>query len=136
MDNIKRINPHQLQQGFIGPNGIKRIARGSSSLHSDYKQNLSLEPAVKQLAIEKADSYVMVFLHSKDGMLSTLDKEVLYVARVLAGRKSKCAVLTVVFGEIESDLRQHGSDRVIILNQSVYQGYAAVAKTKALVGDS
>ena len=134
MDNIKRINPHQLQQGFIGPNGIKRIARGvsASSLHTDYKQNLSLEPAVKQLAIEKADSYVMVFLHSKDGMLSTLDKEVLYVARVLAGRKPKCAVLTVVFGEIESDLRQHGSDRVIILNQSVYQGYAAVVKTKAL----
>lgn len=133
MKKIKRINRHELEVGFIGPNGIKRIARtGTQQLGGSYAKSSVAPAQATKKVIENADSYVMVFLHTKEGNLSTLDKEVLYVAKVLAGRKTQCAVLAVVFGTPEIKLEDYGVDRIIILDGPTYQGYAAPAKTKAL----
>ena len=109
---MKRINPHLLNQGFIGPQGIKRIARAGSSHHSEVEFR---PPEQQPVAIAKPEGYIMVVLHAKEGKLSALDREVLYVGRVLAGRASGQAVLAVVFGELEDDMTAYGVDRKIVL---------------------
>ena len=105
---VRRLNPHQQQAGFIGPNGIKRIARSGSSMSAG-----SVKPTEPQVyTIEKPQGYIMAVLHSKEGRLSSLDREVLYVTRVLAGRTANIAVAAVVFGSLEEDLRNYGVDRL------------------------
>ena len=109
----QRINPHQLHKGFIGPNGIKRIARTGTSFVGE----IQFHPLEKKpILIAEPAGYVMVVLHAKEGKLSTLDREVLYVARVLAGRESHMAVLATVFGRLEEDMTRHGVDRELILD--------------------
>ena len=106
---VRRRNPHQEQAGFIGPNGIKRIARSGSSASAGH-----MKQAQPQLyRIERPQGYIMVVLHSKEGRLSSLDREVLYVARVLAGREPNIAVVAVAFGMLEEDLRNYGVDRLV-----------------------
>lgn len=108
---VRRLDPHKIQAGFIGPNGIKRLARSGSSVPVG-----KMKPTQTQLklhTIRQPQGYIMAVLHAKEGRLSSLDREVLYVARVLAGRQARTAVVAIVFGSLEESLHQHGVDRQV-----------------------
>ncbi|MBE8182275.1 MAG: electron transfer flavoprotein subunit alpha/FixB family protein [Candidatus Portiera sp.] len=134
MNSIPRIDPHAANRGFLAASGRKRIARGRDLAEGEAftASQQSAQHQLPQIVIKDPKEFVLVCLHSREGTLSNLDREVLYVGRVLAGRRTDCALTVIVFGDLEIDMRQHGADRVIILKDDRYTGYNQEEKLSAL----
>lgn len=129
----QRIDPHLANRGFLADSGRKRIARGKDSTSGEaFTKSQATHQALPQIVVKDPKDFILVCLHSRDGDLSNLDREVLYVGRVLAGRSQDCALTAVIFGNLDLDMRQYGADRVIMFSDDKYTGYAQEAKLTAL----
>lgn len=96
--------------------GVKRIARGRDVSGED--QTPIQASAAKPLRVlDDADAVILVCLHAKSGELSTLDREVAYVARALAELRGRTEVALVLFGELSDDsiLAESGIDQVMVV---------------------
>jgi len=129
-NGVIRKNPHA--QGFIGPNGLKRIDRSGSQQGGSQKR--SAANAVVQLPlhiIEQPAFYIAVVPDMVGGRLSAHDKDLLGLAHKLAGADG--AVLAVVFGEHkESAFDCNGVDRLLQFDAEGFDGYAPEARVLAL----
>ena len=91
MKRLRRPDLHAENKGFLGPSGRKRIARGKSpTAHNAQNASAPLSSHAQKdhkpkIVIREPKQYILVCLHSRDGALSNLGREVLYVGRVLAG---------------------------------------------------
>lgn len=128
---VLRKNPHAV--GFIGPNGIKRIDRsGAQQAATGGRRVAAAEQVSLPLQrIEQPAYYLCVVPDMVGGRLSAHDKDVLGLARQLAGQGG--AVLAVVFGDHkESGFDTAGVDRLLVLSGAEYEGYAPEQRLQAL----
>lgn len=129
-NGLIRRNPHAV--GFIGPNGVKRIDRSGGQQGSAGKR--SSAPEVVQLplqVIEQPAFYIAVVPDMVGGRLSSHDRDLLGLARKLAGEGG--AVLAIVFGEHkESAFDTAGVDRLLQVEGDEYEGYAPEQRVLAL----
>lgn len=130
-NGVIRKNPHAV--GFIGPNGIKRIDRSGVQQGGNGRGAASREVIQLPLhRIEQPSFYVVAVPDMLGGRLSSHDRDLLGLARKLAG--SEGAVLAVVFGDYkETALDTAGVDRLLHLEGSEYEGYAPEQRLQALV---
>ncbi len=129
-NGLIRRNPHAV--GFIGPNGVKRIDRSGGQQGTAGKR--SSAPEVVQLplqVIEQPAFYIAVVPDMVGGRLSSHDRDLLGLARKLAGDAG--AVLAIVFGEHkESAFDTAGVDRLLQVEGDEYEGYAPEQRVLAL----
>lgn len=129
-NGLIRKNPHAV--GFIGPNGVRRIDRSGGQQGSAGKR--SSAPEVVQLplqVIEQPAFYIAVVPDMVGGRLSSHDRDLLGLARKLAGEGG--AVLAIVFGEHkESTFDTAGVDRLLQVEGDEYEGYAPEQRVLAL----
>ncbi|WP_423359817.1 electron transfer flavoprotein subunit alpha/FixB family protein [Pseudomonas citronellolis] len=129
-NGLIRKNPHAV--GFIGPNGVKRIDRSGGQQGTAGKR--SSAPEVVQLplqVIEQPAFYIAVVPDMVGGRLSSHDRDLLGLARKLAGDAG--AVLAIVFGEHkESAFDTAGVDRLLQVEGDEYEGYAPEQRVLAL----
>ncbi|SDK61621.1 electron transfer flavoprotein alpha subunit apoprotein [Pseudomonas delhiensis] len=129
-NGLVRKNPHAV--GFIGPSGIRRIDRSGGQQGTAGKR--SSAPEVVQLPlqlIEQPAFYIAVVPDMVGGRLSSHDRDLLGLARKLAGDAG--AVLAVVFGEHkESAFDTAGVDRLLQVEGDEYEGYAPEQRVLAL----
>ncbi|WP_281687744.1 electron transfer flavoprotein subunit alpha/FixB family protein [Pseudomonas citronellolis] len=129
-NGLIRKNPHAV--GFIGPNGIRRIDRSGGQQGTAGKR--SSAPEVVQLPlqlIEQPAFYIAVVPDMVGGRLSSHDRDLLGLARKLAGEGG--AVLAIVFGEHkESAFDTAGVDRLLQVEGDEYEGYAPEQRVLAL----
>ncbi|KSW25149.1 MULTISPECIES: electron transfer flavoprotein subunit alpha/FixB family protein [unclassified Pseudomonas] len=129
-NGLIRKNPHAV--GFIGPNGIRRIDRSGGQQGTAGKR--SSAPEVVQLplqVIEQPAFYIAVVPDMVGGRLSSHDRDLLGLARKLAGEGG--AVLAIVFGEHkESAFDTAGVDRLLQVEGDEYEGYAPEQRVLAL----
>ncbi|AMO79484.1 electron transfer flavoprotein subunit alpha/FixB family protein [Pseudomonas citronellolis] len=129
-NGLIRRNPHAV--GFIGPNGVRRIDRSGGQQGSAGKR--SSAPEVVQLplqVIEQPAFYIAVVPDMVGGRLSSHDRDLLGLARKLAGEGG--AVLAIVFGEHkESAFDTAGVDRLLQVEGDEYEGYAPEQRVLAL----
>ncbi|WP_444437192.1 electron transfer flavoprotein subunit alpha [Pseudomonas sp. A6] len=129
-NGLIRRNPHAV--GFIGPNGVKRIDRSGGQQGTAGKR--SSAPEVVQLplqVIEQPAFYIAVVPDMVGGRLSSHDRDLLGLARKLAGEGG--AVLAIVFGEHkESAFDTAGVDRLLLVEGDEYEGYAPEQRVLAL----
>ncbi len=130
-NGLIRKNPHAV--GFIGPNGIKRIDRsGAQQGGSARQRSAAVETVQLPLHIVAQPAYyICVVPDMVGGRLSSHDKDLLGLARQLAGNDG--AVLAVVFGEHkESAFDTAGVDRLLLIQGEEYEGYAPEQRIQAL----
>jgi electron transfer flavoprotein alpha subunit len=129
-NGLVRKNPHAV--GFIGPNGVRRIDRSGGQQGTAGKR--SSAPEVVQLplqVIEQPAFYIAVVPDMVGGRLSSHDRDLLGLARKLAGEGG--AVLAIVFGEHkESAFDTAGVDRLLQVEGDEYEGYAPEQRVLAL----
>ncbi|MCL6690342.1 electron transfer flavoprotein subunit alpha/FixB family protein [Pseudomonas sp. R3.Fl] len=129
-NGLIRKNLHAV--GFIGPNGVKRIDRSGGQQGTAGKR--SSAPEVVQLplqVIEQPAFYIAVVPDMVGGRLSSHDRDLLGLARKLAGDAG--AVLAIVFGEHkESAFDTAGVDRLLQVEGDEYEGYAPEQRVLAL----
>jgi len=129
-NGLIRRNPHAV--GFIGPNGVRRIDRSGGQQGTAGKR--SSAPEVVQLplqVIEQPAFYIAVVPDMVGGRLSSHDRDLLGLARKLAGEGG--AVLAIVFGEHkESAFDTAGVDRLLLVEGDEYEGYAPEQRVLAL----
>ncbi|MEG7358818.1 electron transfer flavoprotein subunit alpha/FixB family protein [Pseudomonas citronellolis] len=129
-NGLIRRNPHAV--GFIGPNGVRRIDRSGGQQGTAGKR--SSAPEVVQLplqVIEQPAFYIAVVPDMVGGRLSSHDRDLLGLARKLAGDAG--AVLAIVFGEHkESAFDTAGVDRLLQVEGDEYEGYAPEQRVLAL----
>ncbi|GBL60020.1 electron transfer flavoprotein subunit alpha/FixB family protein [Pseudomonas citronellolis] len=129
-NGLIRKNLHAV--GFIGPNGVKRIDRSGGQQGTAGKR--SSAPEVVQLplqVIEQPAFYIAVVPDMVGGRLSSHDRDLLGLARKLAGEGG--AVLAIVFGEHkESAFDTAGVDRLLLVEGDEYEGYAPEQRVLAL----
>lgn len=129
-NGLIRRNPHAV--GFIGPNGVRRIDRSGGQQGTAGKR--SSAPEVVQLplqVIEQPAFYIAVVPDMVGGRLSSHDRDLLGLARKLAGEGG--AVLAIVFGEHkESAFDTAGVDRLLQVEGDEYEGYAPEQRVLAL----
>ncbi len=129
-NGLIRKNLHAV--GFIGPNGVKRIDRSGGQQGTAGKR--SSAPEVVQLplqVIEQPAFYIAVVPDMVGGRLSSHDRDLLGLARKLAGEGG--AVLAIVFGEHkESAFDTAGVDRLLQVEGDEYEGYAPEQRVLAL----
>ncbi|MGH8355583.1 MAG: electron transfer flavoprotein subunit alpha/FixB family protein [Pseudomonas sp.] len=129
-NGLIRKNPHAV--GFIGPNGIKRIDRSGAQQGGSGKRTTA--SAVVQLPlhiIEQPAHYICVVPDMVGGRLSSHDRDLLGLARKLAGTDG--AVLAVLFGEHkEGAFDTNGVDRLLQLEGGEYDGYSPEQRVLAL----
>lgn len=127
-----RKNPHAIAAGFIGPAGIKRIDRSGAQQGGGQKRGAA--SAVVQLPlhlVEQPSHIIAVVPDMVGGRLSSHDKDLLGLARQLAGDSG--AVLAVLFGEDkESAFDSAGVDRLLRITGETFDGYAPEARVLAL----
>lgn len=130
-NGVIRKNPHAV--GFIGPNGIKRIDRSGAQQGGSGRTATSKEVVQLPLyRIEQPSYYIVVVPDMAGGRLSGHDRDLLGLARKLAGTDG--AVLAVLFGDYkETALDTAGVDRLLHLEGSEYEGYAPEQRLQALV---
>lgn len=133
-NGVIRRDPHAV--GFIGPNGIRRIDRSgaqSASGVSAARRDSAGAPARKAVIISDPAFLIAVVGDMPGGRLSAHDRDVLGLARQLAGTGG--AVLLAVFGEMREDsLGEAGVDRLIHFTGAEVEGYAPDARLAALEG--
>ncbi len=131
---LLRKNPHVV--GFIGPNGLKRIDRANGSFVAigGKKRVPSAQDSQRPLhLVENPEGYIMVVGDMIGGRLTSHDKDILGLAHQLAAEKSKVAVVLVCFGENkETQCDLAGVDRVIHLEDNVFEGFAPEARLSVL----
>jgi electron transfer flavoprotein alpha subunit len=131
-NGLIRKNPHAIAAGFIGPAGIKRIDRSGAQQGGGQKRGAA--SAVVQLplhVVEQPSHVIAVVPDMVGGRLSSHDKDLLGLARQLAGDGG--AVLAVVFGEDkESAFDSAGVDRLLRIAGETFDGYAPEARVLAL----
>ena len=131
-NGLIRKNPHAIAAGFIGPAGIKRIDRSGAQQGGGQKRGAA--SAVVQLplhVVEQPSHIIAVVPDMVGGRLSSHDKDLLGLARALAGDGG--AVLAVLFGEHkESAFDTAGVDRLLQIDGDAFSGYAPEARVLAL----
>lgn len=129
---VIRKNPHAAAAGFIGPGGIKRIDRsGVQQGGSGKRQGASVDVQLPLHVVEQPAFTIAVVPDMVGGRLSNHDKDLLGLARQLAGADG--AVLAVVFGEHkESSFDTAGVDRLLTLDSADYAGYSPEQRVLAL----
>ncbi|WP_296059392.1 electron transfer flavoprotein subunit alpha/FixB family protein [uncultured Amphritea sp.] len=133
---LLRKNPHQV--GFIGPNGIKRIDRLKGNAAATGKGRRSGAAKDVQLplhTVENPDFYVVVVPDMVGGRLTGHDKDVIGQAhKLVAGIEGNGAVLAVCFGQSkEEHFDTAGVDRLLLLDDAIYEGYCPEQRLAALV---
>lgn len=130
-NGVIRKDPHAV--GFIGPNGIKRIDRSGVQQGGGGRSASAKEVVQLPLhRVEQPDFYITVVPDMAGGRLSSHDRDLLGLARKLAGAKG--AVLAVLFGDYkETALDTAGVDRLLHLEGNEYEGYAPEQRLQALV---
>ncbi|MFB9133671.1 electron transfer flavoprotein subunit alpha [Vibrio olivae] len=134
---LERRNPHQ--QGFIGPNGIKRIDR----LNAQHPMSLSghrmrgaanAEVELPLHTVSDPDFYVVVVPDMVGGRFTSHDLDVLGQAHKLVRESEGAgAVMAVVFGEHREDrFEKAGVDRLLHLSGNEFQSYVPERKTALL----
>lgn len=131
-NGLPRKNPHIAAAGFIGPQGLKRIDRSGAQQGTANRQSSTTAEAQLPLhIIEQPAFHIAVVPDLPGGRLSSHDRDVLGLARQLAG--SEGAVLAVVFGEQrESAFDTAGVDRLLAVPGEHYGGYAPEQRVLAL----
>lgn len=124
-----RKNPHAV--GFIGPNGIKRIDRSGAQQGSSNKRSAAVEVQLPLHQLAAPAFYIAVVPDMVGGRLSSHDRDLLGLARGLAG--SDGAVLAVLFGEHkESKFDTAGVDRLLVIEGDAFDGYAPEQRVQGL----
>ncbi|WP_462381066.1 electron transfer flavoprotein subunit alpha [Pseudomonas sp. Marseille-QA0892] len=132
-NGIMRKNPHAIAAGFIGPNGIKRLDRSGAQQGGSLRRGAAApaEVVLPLHLVETPQHYVAVVPDMVGGRLSAHDKDLLGLARQLAGAHG--AVLAIVFGEAkETAFDTAGVDRLLRLDSAAYEGYAPEQRVIAL----
>ncbi len=133
-NGVIRKNPHAV--GFIGPNGVKRIDRSGAQqggLASGARQ--AAQDSRRNVDIETPAFLVAVVPDMSGGRLSSHDRDLLGLARQLADADGERpgAVLAVVFGNHkEETFGEAGVDRLLHLDDALFDGYAPEARVAAL----
>lgn len=129
-NGLIRRNPHAV--GFIGPNGVRRIDRSGGQQGTAGKRSSAPEVVQPPLqVIEQPAFYIAVVPDMVGGRLSSHDRDLLGLARKLAGEGG--AVLAIVFGEHkESAFDTAGVDRLLQVEGDEYEGYAPEQRVLAL----
>lgn len=129
-DGVTRKNPHAI--GFIGPNGIKRIDRSGAQQASGAKRSSATASIQLPLhSIDHPEFYICVVPDMVGGRLTSHDKDVLGLARKLAGATG--AVAAIVFAEHkELTFDTAGVDRVVHFTDASYAGYSPEQQVLAL----
>ncbi|MFG6176660.1 electron transfer flavoprotein subunit alpha/FixB family protein [Halomonas sp. THAF12] len=141
---IVRKNPHAV--GFMGPNGIKRIDRSGvqQGAVGGSRGAASAAQSKPLVEIESPAFLVTVVPDMSGGRLSSHDRDLLGLARQLADAdpNARGAVMAVVFGgyhrEGDGELKEDsfgeaGVDRLLILDDSRFDGFAPEARLGALL---
>ncbi|AEF54409.1 electron transfer flavoprotein subunit alpha/FixB family protein [Marinomonas posidonica] len=139
---LLRKNPHG--QGFIGPNGIKRIDRLAGNPNTGVQAKRATASAKDVLLplhqVVDENAYIMVVPDMVGGRLTSHDKDILGLAHDLAAERKamdadeRLAVVVVCFGESkESQFDLAGVDRLVHLDAQQYEGFAPEAKLSALL---
>ncbi|MGR4070429.1 electron transfer flavoprotein subunit alpha [Billgrantia sp. C5P2] len=133
-NGVIRRNPHAV--GFIGPNGIKRIDRsGAQQGGPAVTGTAETKDSRRQVTIDDPAFLVTVVPELPGGRLSGHDKDLLGLARRLADADPERpgAVLAVVFGEHKEEaFGEAGIDRLLHLDDALFDGYAPEARLAAL----
>lgn len=117
--------------GFIGPNGIKRIDRTGAQQGGSAKRSAAVEVQLPLHVIAAPAFYITVVPDMVGGRLSSHDRDLLGLARQLAGQDG--AVLAVVFGEHkESAFDTAGVDRLLVIEGDVFDGYSPEQRVQGL----
>ena len=131
-NGIIRKNPHVIAAGFVGPAGLKRIDRSGAQQGTVGKRsNASVEVQLPLHIIEQPAFHICVVPDMVGGRLSSHDKDLLGLARKLAGDSG--AVVAVIFGEDkEGAFDIAGVDRLLRVQGDAFDGYAPEARVLAL----
>ncbi|RRV40074.1 electron transfer flavoprotein subunit alpha/FixB family protein [Pseudomonas sp. o96-267] len=131
-NGIIRKNPHVIAAGFVGPAGLKRIDRSGAQQGTVGKRsNASVEVQLPLHIIEQPAFHICVVPDMVGGRLSSHDKDLLGLARKLAGDSG--AVVAVIFGEDkEGAFDTAGVDRLLRVLGDAFDGYAPDARVLAL----
>ncbi|MEQ4284086.1 electron transfer flavoprotein subunit alpha/FixB family protein [Pseudomonas syringae] len=128
-NGLMRKNLHG--QGFIGPNGIKRIDRSGAQQGGAVKRSAAVEVQLPLHAVAEPGFYITVVPDMVGGRLSSHDRDLLGLARQLAGAEG--AVLAVVFGEHkEIAFDTAGADRLLIIDGAEFDGYSPEQRVQGL----
>ncbi|KPW18015.1 Electron transfer flavoprotein, alpha subunit [Pseudomonas amygdali pv. aesculi] len=128
-NGLLRKNVHGL--GFIGPNGIKRIDRSGAQQGGAVKRSAAADVQLPLHAIVEPAFYITVVPDMVGGRLSSHDRDLLGLARQLAGAEG--AVLAVVFGEHkETAFDVAGVDRLLIIDGAGFDGYSPEQRVQGL----
>ncbi|MCF5388123.1 electron transfer flavoprotein subunit alpha/FixB family protein [Pseudomonas syringae] len=128
-NGLMRKNLHG--QGFIGPNGIKRIDRSGAQQGGAVKRSAAVEVQLPLHAVAEPGFYITVVPDMVGGRLSSHDRDLLGLARQLAGAEG--AVLAVVFGEHkETAFDTAGADRLLIIDGAEFDGYSPEQRVQGL----
>lgn len=131
--SIRRVNRFEQERGFITAQGIKRVARARdvSGLDAQVSQQVKQKPLK---SLEQVEHRLLVVLHTKAGEVSTLDREVMYVARALAEIQGATEVHALVFGQPNEGLSwvDYGVDRLHLMTDEVFDHYVPQAKAAAV----
>jgi electron transfer flavoprotein alpha subunit len=131
-NGLMRKNPHAIAAGFIGPAGIKRIDRSGAQQGGGQKRGAASAAVQLPLHLVEQPSHIIAVVPDMvGGRLSSHDKDLLGLARQLAGDGG--AVLAVLFGEDkESAFDSAGVDRLLRIAGETFDGYAPEARVLAL----
>ena len=128
-NGVIRKNVHAV--GFMGPNGIKRIDRSGAQQAGVTKRSASIEVQVPLHQVAAPAFFIAVVPDMIGGRLSSHDRDVLGLARQLAGADG--AVLAVVFGEIkETAFDRAVVDRLLLLDSEGYAPEQQVLSLRAV----
>ena len=128
-NGVIRKNPHA--QGFIGPNGIKRIDRSGAQQGGGSKRGATVAVQLPLHQVANPAFIIAVVPDMVGGRLSSHDRDLLGLAHRLAG--SDGAVLAVVFGEHkETAFATAGVDRLLALQGNEFEGYAPEQRIQGL----
>ncbi|KOG01937.1 Electron transfer flavoprotein, alpha subunit [Pseudomonas syringae pv. aceris] len=128
-NGLMRKNLHG--QGFIGPNGIKRIDRSGAQQGGAVKRSAAVEVQLPLYTLVEPGFYITVVPDMVGGRLSSHDRDLLGLARQLAGAEG--AVLAVVFGEHkETAFDTAGADRLLIIDGAEFDGYSPEQRVQGL----
>ena len=131
-NGVLRKNPHLAAAGFIGPAGLKRIDRsGAQQGTSGKRTQVETQVQLPLHVVEQPAFHIVVVPDLVGGRLSSHDKDLLGLARKLAGDAG--AVVAVVFGgDKESQYDVAGVDRLLRIHGEAFDGYSPEARVLAL----
>ncbi|RMR91948.1 electron transfer flavoprotein subunit alpha/FixB family protein [Pseudomonas coronafaciens] len=128
-NGLMRKNVHG--QGFIGPNGIKRIDRSGAQQGGAVKRSVAADVQLPLHTVAEPAFYITVVPDMVGGRLSSHDRDLLGLARQLAGADG--AVLAVVFGEHkEAAFDTAGVDRLLLIDGAEFDGYSPEQRVQGL----